>query len=154
MKACAKSARCCPLLTVTGFPLLLRSDRLPSPASRSPVRFPCQLRFRNWSTGVDFNKSSKNSWPFRRLLASKSTFLNGADVNSKNVCPRRSAFKDQLWVPTRRSRPLRPSPPTTSRMDYEPFKAPVHRLASRTFGATLSMFLPEGRRIPASSLYL
>jgi len=97
----------------------------------------------NWSTGVDLDKGSKN-YGRPAVVASKSTFLNGADVNTKNVCPAALGFKDQQ--PTAYS-PLTGYvyiPVNNVCMDYEPFKV-SYTPGQPYVGATLSMFPPEGK---------
>jgi PQQ-dependent dehydrogenase (methanol/ethanol family) len=97
----------------------------------------------NWSTGVELDKSKPN-YGRPTVVASKSTFLNGPDVNTKNVCPAALGFKDQ--------QPAAYSPltghfyiPTNNVcMDYEPFKV-SYTPGQPYVGATLSMFPPEGQ---------
>ncbi len=96
----------------------------------------------NWSTGVDLDPKSK-TYGRPAVVPSKSTFLNGADVNTTNVCPAALGTKDQqpaayspltgyFYVPTNHVC-----------MDYEPFK--VEYTAGQPYvGATLSMYPPKG----------
>ncbi|MCK9918234.1 PQQ-binding-like beta-propeller repeat protein, partial [Microbacteriaceae bacterium K1510] len=48
----------------------------------------------NWSTGVDLDPKSP-TYGRPAVVASKSTFLNGADVNTTDVCPAALGTKDQ-----------------------------------------------------------
>jgi PQQ-dependent dehydrogenase (methanol/ethanol family) len=97
----------------------------------------------NWSTGVDLDKSSKN-YGRPTVVASKSTFLNGADVNSKNVCPAALGFKDQQPAAYSPLTGLFYVPTNNVCMDYEPFKV-SYTPGQPYVGATLSMFPPEGQ---------
>jgi lanthanide-dependent methanol dehydrogenase len=97
----------------------------------------------NWSTGVDLDKSSKN-YGRPTVVAAKSTFLNGADVNSKNVCPAALGFKDQQPAAYSPLTGLFYVPTNNVCMDYEPFKV-SYTPGQPYVGATLSMFPPEGQ---------
>jgi PQQ-dependent dehydrogenase (methanol/ethanol family) len=97
----------------------------------------------NWSTGVEMDKSKPNyGRPY--VVASKSTFLNGADVNSKNVCPAALGFKDQQPAAYSPLTNLFYVPVNNVCMDYEPFKV-SYTPGQPYVGATLSMFPPEGK---------
>lgn len=97
----------------------------------------------NWSTGVEFDKSKPNyGRPY--VVASKSTFLNGADVNTKNVCPAALGFKDQQPAAYSPRTGLYYVPVNNVCMDYEPFKV-SYTPGQPYVGATLSMFPPEGK---------
>jgi len=97
----------------------------------------------NWSTGVDLDKGSKN-YGRPTVVASKSTFLNGADVNTKNVCPAALGFKDQQPAAYSPLTGLFYVPTNNVCMDYEPFKV-SYTPGQPYVGATLSMFPPEGQ---------
>jgi PQQ-dependent dehydrogenase (methanol/ethanol family) len=97
----------------------------------------------NWSSGVDLDKSSKN-YGRPTVIASKSTFLNGADVNTKNVCPAALGFKDQQPAAYSPLTGLFYVPTNNVCMDYEPFKV-SYTPGQPYVGATLSMFPPEGQ---------
>jgi PQQ-dependent dehydrogenase (methanol/ethanol family) len=97
----------------------------------------------NWSTGVDLDKGSKN-YGRPAVVAAKSTFLNGADVNSKNICPAALGFKDQQPVSYSPLTGMIYIPTNNVCMDYEPFKV-SYTPGQPYVGATLSMFPPEGK---------
>jgi len=96
----------------------------------------------NWATKVDLDPKSK-TYGRPLVVASKSTFLNGADVNTTNICPAALGTKD--WQPAAYS-PLTGLfyvPTNHVCMDYEPFK--VEYTAGQPYvGATLSMYPPKG----------
>jgi PQQ-dependent dehydrogenase (methanol/ethanol family) len=96
----------------------------------------------NWSTGVDLDpKSPKYGRP--SVVASKSTFLNGADVNTTDVCPAALGTKDQQPAAYSPLTGLFYVPTNHVCMDYEPFK--VEYTAGQPYvGATLSMYPPKG----------
>jgi lanthanide-dependent methanol dehydrogenase len=96
----------------------------------------------NWSTGVDLDpKSEKYGRP--TVVASKSTFLNGADVNTVDVCPAALGTKDQQPAAYSPLTKLFYVPTNHVCMDYEPFK--VEYTAGQPYvGATLSMYPPKG----------
>lgn len=97
----------------------------------------------NWSTGVEMDKSKPNyGRPY--VVASKSTFLNGPDVNTKNVCPAALGFKDQQPASYSPLTNLFYVPVNNVCMDYEPFKV-SYTPGQPYVGATLSMFPPEGK---------
>ncbi len=92
----------------------------------------------NWSTGVEMDPSKPNyGRPY--VVDKYSTAKNGADVNTKGICPAALGSKDQqpatfspktgqFYVPTNHVC-----------MDYEPFK--VSYTAGQPYvGATLSMY--------------
>ncbi|MFA5950198.1 MAG: methanol/ethanol family PQQ-dependent dehydrogenase [Hyphomicrobium sp.] len=97
----------------------------------------------NWSTGVEMDKSKPN-YGRPTVVASKSTFLNGADVNTKNVCPAALGFKDQQPAAFSPMTNLFYVPVNNVCMDYEPFKV-SYTPGQPYVGATLSMFPPEGQ---------
>jgi PQQ-dependent dehydrogenase (methanol/ethanol family) len=97
----------------------------------------------NWSTGVEMDKSKPN-YGRPTVVASKSTFLNGQDVNSKNICPAALGFKDQQPVSYSPLTGLVYVPINNVCMDYEPFKV-SYTPGQPYVGATLSMFPPEGK---------
>jgi lanthanide-dependent methanol dehydrogenase len=96
----------------------------------------------NWTTGVDMDPKSEN-YGRPAVVASKSTFQQGQDVNTTDICPAALGTKDQqpaayspltkhFYVPTNHVC-----------MDYEPFK--VEYTAGQPYvGATLSMYPPKG----------
>jgi len=96
----------------------------------------------NWSTGVDLDpKSEKYGRP--TVVASKSTFLNGQDVNTTDVCPAALGTKDQQPAAYSPLTKLFYVPTNHVCMDYEPFK--VEYTAGQPYvGATLSMYPPKG----------
>lgn len=97
----------------------------------------------NWSTGVEMDKSKPN-YGRPTVVASKSTFLNGQDVNTKNICPAALGFKDQQPVSYSPLTGLVYIPVNNVCMDYEPFKV-SYTPGQPYVGATLSMFPPEGK---------
>jgi lanthanide-dependent methanol dehydrogenase len=96
----------------------------------------------NWSTGVDLDpKSATYGRP--AVVASKSTFLNGPDVNTTDVCPAALGTKDQQPASYSPLTGLFYVPTNHVCMDYEPFK--VEYTAGQPYvGATLSMYPPKG----------
>jgi PQQ-dependent dehydrogenase (methanol/ethanol family) len=96
----------------------------------------------NWSTGVDLDpKSARYGRP--TVVASKSTFLNGPDVNTTDVCPAALGTKDQQPAAYSPLTGLFYVPTNHVCMDYEPFK--VEYTAGQPYvGATLSMYPPKG----------
>jgi PQQ-dependent dehydrogenase (methanol/ethanol family) len=96
----------------------------------------------NWSTGVEMDKSKPN-YGRPTVVASKSTFLNGPDVNSTDICPAALGFKDQQPAAFSPMTGLYYVPINNVCMDYEPFK--VEYTAGQPYvGATLSMYPPKG----------
>jgi PQQ-dependent dehydrogenase (methanol/ethanol family) len=96
----------------------------------------------NWSTGVDLDPSSP-TYGRPAVVASKSTFLNGADVNTTDVCPAALGTKDQQPAAYSPLTGLFYVPTNHVCMDYEPFK--VSYTAGQPYvGATLSMYPPKG----------
>ena len=96
----------------------------------------------NWTTGVDLDpKSAKYGRP--AVVASKSTFLNGQDVNTTDVCPAALGTKDEQPAAYSPLTGLFYVPTNHVCMDYEPFK--VEYTAGQPYvGATLSMYPPKG----------
>jgi lanthanide-dependent methanol dehydrogenase len=92
----------------------------------------------NWATGVDLDKSSPNyGRPIR--VKKYSTFANGADFNTKGICPAALGSKDQQPASYSQLTGLFYVPTNHVCMDYEPFK--VSYTAGQPYvGATLSMF--------------
>jgi len=87
----------------------------------------------NWATHVDM----KTGRP--QVVAKYSTHQNGADVNSKGICPAALGTKDQQPVTFNPKTGLFYVPTNHVCMDYEPFK--VEYTAGQPYvGATLSMF--------------
>ncbi|RUP11026.1 methanol/ethanol family PQQ-dependent dehydrogenase [Hyphomicrobium sp.] len=96
----------------------------------------------NWATSIDLDPNSADyGRPVR--VASKSTFKNGQDFNTKNVCPAALGSKDQQPASYSPMTGLFYVPTNHVCMDYEPFK--VSYTAGQPFvGATLSMFPAPG----------
>jgi lanthanide-dependent methanol dehydrogenase len=92
----------------------------------------------NWATEVVMDpKSAQYGRP--QVVASKSTFLNGQDVNSKGICPAALGSKDMQPAAFSPLTGLFYVPTNHVCMDYEPFK--VSYTAGQPYvGATLSMF--------------
>ena len=87
----------------------------------------------NWATSVDM----KTGRPV--TVAKYSTARNGADVNTKGVCPAALGSKDQQPAAFNPSTKLFYVPTNHVCMDYEPFK--VDYTAGQPYvGATLAMF--------------
>jgi PQQ-dependent dehydrogenase (methanol/ethanol family) len=96
----------------------------------------------NWTTGVDMNKSSPN-YGRPAVVAQYSTEHNGADVNSKGICPAALGSKDEQPAAYSPDTGLFYVPTNHVCMDYEPFK--VNYTAGQPYvGATLSMYPPPG----------
>jgi PQQ-dependent dehydrogenase (methanol/ethanol family) len=96
----------------------------------------------NWTTGVDMNKSSPN-YGRPAVVAQYSTEHNGADVNSKGICPAALGTKDEQPAAYSPDTGLFYVPTNHVCMDYEPFK--VNYTAGQPYvGATLSMYPPPG----------
>ena len=96
----------------------------------------------NWTSGVDMDpKSAKYGRP--AVDPKMSTFLNGADVNTKGVCPAALGSKDQQPAAFSPQTGLFYVPTNHVCMDYEPFK--VSYTAGQPYvGATLSMYPAPG----------
>ncbi len=92
----------------------------------------------NWATEVVMDpKSAQYGRP--QVVASKSTFQNGQDVNSKGICPAALGTKDEQPATYSPATGLFYVPTNHVCMDYEPFK--VSYTAGQPYvGATLSMF--------------
>ena len=91
----------------------------------------------NWATHVDM----KTGRP--QVVAKYSTAQNGADVNTKGVCPAALGSKDQQPASFDPETKLFYVPTNHVCMDYEPFK--VEYTAGQPYvGATLSMFPAPG----------
>jgi lanthanide-dependent methanol dehydrogenase len=96
----------------------------------------------NWSSGVEMDKSKPN-YGRPTVVAAKSTFLNGPDVNTTDVCPAALGFKDMQPAAFSPLTGLYYVPINNVCMDYEPFK--VSYTAGQPYvGATLSMYPPKG----------
>ncbi len=96
----------------------------------------------NWSTGVDLDpKSATYGRP--AVVAKYSTFLNGADVNTKGIVPAALGTKDQQPAAYSPLTKLFYVPTNHVAMDYEPFKV-SYTPGQPYVGATLSMFPPAG----------
>jgi PQQ-dependent dehydrogenase (methanol/ethanol family) len=96
----------------------------------------------NWTTGVDLDpKSPQYGRP--SVVASKSTFEQGQDVNTTDICPAALGTKDQQPASYSPKTGLFYVPTNHVCMDYEPFK--VEYTAGQPYvGATLSMYPPKG----------
>ena len=91
----------------------------------------------NWATGVDM----KTGRP--QTVAKYSTARNGADVNTKGVCPAALGSKDQQPAAFNPKNSMFYVPTNHVCMDYEPFK--VDYVAGQPYvGATLSMYPAPG----------
>jgi PQQ-dependent dehydrogenase (methanol/ethanol family) len=96
----------------------------------------------NWSSGVDLDPKSP-TYGRPKVVAKYSTFLNGADVNTKGVVPAALGTKDQQPASYSYLTKLFYVPTNHVAMDYEPFKV-SYTPGQPYVGATLSMFPPEG----------
>ncbi len=96
----------------------------------------------NWSTGVDLDPKSP-TYGRPAVVAKYSTFLNGADVNTKGIVPAALGTKDQQPAAYSPLTKLFYVPTNHVAMDYEPFKV-SYTPGQPYVGATLSMFPPEG----------
>jgi PQQ-dependent dehydrogenase (methanol/ethanol family) len=96
----------------------------------------------NWSTGVDLDPKSP-TYGRPAVVAKYSTFLNGADVNTKGVVPAALGTKDQQPAAYSPLTKLFYVPTNHVAMDYEPFKV-SYTPGQPYVGATLSMFPPAG----------
>ena len=91
----------------------------------------------NWATHVDMQTGRP------QVVAKYSTFQNGTDVNSTNICPAALGTKDQQPAAYSPKTGLFYVPTNHVCMDYEPFE--VEYVAGQPYvGATLSMY-PAGR---------
>lgn len=92
----------------------------------------------NWTTGVEMDKSKANyGRPY--VVDAMSTAKNGADVNTKGICPAALGSKDQQPAAFSPKTGMFYVPTNHVCMDYEPFK--VSYTAGQPYvGATLSMF--------------
>jgi len=97
----------------------------------------------NWATAINLDPKSPNYGRPERVAA-KSTFKNGQDNNTKDVCPAALGTKDQQPASYSPETGLFYVPTNHVCMDYEPFK--VSYTAGQPYvGATLSMFPPKGQ---------
>jgi PQQ-dependent dehydrogenase (methanol/ethanol family) len=95
----------------------------------------------NWTTGVDLDPNSP-TYGRPAVVPAKSTFQNGQDVNTKDICPAALGTKDQQPASYSRLTGLFYVPTNHVCMDYEPFK--VSYTAGQPYvGATLSMYPPK-----------
>ncbi|MBO0765659.1 MAG: methanol/ethanol family PQQ-dependent dehydrogenase [Hyphomicrobiaceae bacterium] len=96
----------------------------------------------NWTTGVVMDKNSPQ-YGRPQVVDKYSTFKNGADVNTKGICPAALGSKDQQPAAFSPTTGLFYVPTNHVCMDYEPFK--VSYTAGQPYvGATLSMFPAPG----------
>jgi lanthanide-dependent methanol dehydrogenase len=96
----------------------------------------------NWSSGVEMDKSKPN-YGRPTVVKTKSTFLNGPDVNTTGICPAALGFKDQQPASFSQLTGLYYVPINNVCMDYEPFKV-TYTAGQPYVGATLSMYPPKG----------
>jgi lanthanide-dependent methanol dehydrogenase len=96
----------------------------------------------NWSTGVDLDPKSE-TYGRPAVVASKSTFQQGQDVNTTNICPAALGTKDQQPAAYSPLTGLFYVPTNHVCMDYEPFKV-TYTAGQPYVGATLSMYPPKG----------
>jgi len=96
----------------------------------------------NWSTGVDLDPKSE-TYGRPAVADSKSTFLNGADVNTLDICPATLGAKDQQPAAYSPKTGLFYVPTNHACMDLEPFKI-EYSVGQPYVGATLSMYPPRG----------
>jgi PQQ-dependent dehydrogenase (methanol/ethanol family) len=96
----------------------------------------------NWTTGVDMNKSSP-TYGRPKVVDAYSTDKQGADHNTKGICPAALGSKDEQPAAYSPETQLFYVPTNHVCMDYEPFK--VSYTAGQPYvGATLSMYPPAG----------
>lgn len=92
----------------------------------------------NWATHVDMNTGRP------QVVSKYSTDQNGADVDTKGVCPAALGTKDQQPAAFSPKSGLFYVPTNQVCMNYEPFQ--VSYTAGQPYvGATLSMFPPPGK---------
>jgi PQQ-dependent dehydrogenase (methanol/ethanol family) len=96
----------------------------------------------NWTTGVDLDPDSPD-YGRPSVVAEKSTFRQGQDVNTTNICPAALGTKDQQPASYSRKNGLFYVPTNHVCMDYEPFKV-TYTAGQPYVGATLSMYPPKG----------
>jgi lanthanide-dependent methanol dehydrogenase len=96
----------------------------------------------NWTTGVDMDKASP-TYGRPKVVDAFSTDKQGADHNTKGICPAALGSKDEQPAAYSPETKLFYVPTNHVCMDYEPFK--VSYTAGQPYvGATLSMFPPAG----------
>jgi len=96
----------------------------------------------NWATHVDLDPKSP-TYGRPAVVAAKSTFLNGEDANTTDICPSAHGTKDQQPAAYSPLTKLFIVPTNHVCMDYEPFK--VEYAAGQPYiGATVSMYPPKG----------
>ena len=96
----------------------------------------------NWATGVDLDPKSP-TYGRPSVVPAKSTFVQGPDVNTTDICPAALGSKDQQPASYSPLTGLFYVPTNHVCMDYEPFK--VEYTAGQPYvGATLSMYPPKG----------
>jgi PQQ-dependent dehydrogenase (methanol/ethanol family) len=91
----------------------------------------------NWATHVDMRSGRP------QVVAKYSTAQNGADVNTKGVCPAALGSKDQQPASFNPRNGRFYIPTNHVCMDYEPFKI-AYTAGQPYVGATLSMYPPPG----------
>jgi PQQ-dependent dehydrogenase (methanol/ethanol family) len=96
----------------------------------------------NWTTGVVMDKNSPQ-YGRPQVVREFSTFQQGQDKNTKNICPAALGSKDQQPAAFSPRTNLFYVPTNHVCMDYEPFR--VSYTAGQPYvGATLSMFAAPG----------
>jgi len=100
----------------------------------------------NWSTGVDLDPKSK-TYGRPAVVKSKSTFLNGTDVNTTNICPAALGTKDEQPAAYSPLTGLFYVPTNHVCMNYEPVSGGEYVAGQPYVNAVLSMF-PAGRVSP------
>jgi len=96
----------------------------------------------NWTSGVDMDKNSK-TYGRPKVVGKYAPGHNGADVNSKGVCPAALGSKDQQPAAFSPRTGLFYVPTNHVCMDYEPFKV-AYTAGQPYVGATLSMYPAPG----------
>jgi PQQ-dependent dehydrogenase (methanol/ethanol family) len=97
----------------------------------------------NWTSGVDLDKSSP-TYGRPKVVAAKSPFHNGEDVNTKGICPAALGFKDQQPMSYSPLTKLLYVPTNNVCMDYEPYRV-SYEAGQPYVGSTVSMFPPAGQ---------
>ena len=96
----------------------------------------------NWTTGVVMDKNDPR-YGRPVVVPEKSTFLNGEDVDTKNICPAALGTKDQQPAAFSPRTGLFYVPTNHVCMNYEPYR--VSYTAGQPYvGATVSMFPAPG----------
>ena len=101
------------------------------------------LEATNWTSGVSLDRASRN-YGRPAVVASRSPFLNGSDINTKDICPSSSGAKNQGPAAYSKLTGLFYVPVNALCMDYEPFRV-TYTPGQPYVGAVLSMFPPQGQ---------